>query len=206
MDLAKLVKEKQMLKVMADINNMVFKQLRLWYPETKDVKSFAGGTVLFTQLLLQDSITKIGSTDAEIDRTLEGDALTLLAKLSLSAVQDAGGLSLTRLQARSKQLKGVINIGNLELWDIPYWLSLTTLQPETECKKMLQTVADWLFIAAKETLEYIIDAHPLSLESGNSLEFDFDVPKPDAPNDSDEKPRKKKKNKDDTDPSIATFA
>jgi hypothetical protein len=200
MDLAKLVIEKQMLNVIGAIKVLVFKQMRIWYPSTTDQKSFVGGTILFTQLLLQDAITRIGLNDPEIDHTLENESLTLLGKLSLIEIVNVGGLSSTRLQARCKKLKGVTNIGKLELWDIPYWLSMTTLLKESECKKMLQTVADWLDTAAKQTLEYIVKSEPVSSESINTMDLDFGTPNQEESNDVAEKPRKKGGKKNDLDP------
>jgi len=180
MDLAKLTNEKQLQIVMNNINAFVFKQMHTWFPEVKDSKSFTGGTILFTQLLLQDAITQLGKSDNEIDHTLEGDALTLLSRLSLSGIIDIGGENTVRLQARCKKLKGVSKIGHLELWEIPYWLSYATLQDFSETSKMLQSVSDWLQIASQQTLEYINQAEINLQDSDTSLQFDFGVPNLDS--------------------------
>ncbi|PIQ51509.1 MAG: hypothetical protein COW02_14420 [Comamonadaceae bacterium CG12_big_fil_rev_8_21_14_0_65_59_15] len=192
MDIVHLADENQLTHIMQAINATTFKKMREWYPSTDDKMSFFACSILLSQIILQVAITKIGRDDLELDHALEGEALALLIKLSMQAVEDTGGLRSSRLRRRCKQLKGLKLVGRIETWEVPYWLHLATNQPISDCNKMIQVVLDWLDSESKIAVDFIIDAKPFPKSSNNSMELDFSEENADDTSDDHAKKRKNK--------------
>lgn len=185
MDIIHLINEKQLKLILNRQISLCFKSLKAIAVTDCDKNKLLACSVLFAQLIMQDTINCIAKNDDELDHLVANEALLLIAKLSAASFDDNRSAEVMRLHIRSKKLKGVPGVKSLQIWEIQYWLKLGTGLSADDVGKCMPMILTWLNAATEESFKYLSKMSPTVMDEQISGQLDFDFLDLDAPNKND---------------------